>query len=246
MIPIRKFGWVEDKYDGKDYEFSVTKALLRKLPPEGSVMSFCPAIYQQGNIGSCVGNEVAAQVSTGHIIQRLPDPQPSRLMIYYNAREMEGSVQEDAGCSIRDAIKSVAKQGVCPESQWPYIEAYFAIKPPKACYDVALNNRILSYHRLWYSLNTMKACIVSGYPFSIGVRVFENFPMEFGEIPMPAGGMIGGHAMMVVGYNDATQKFIVRNSWGREWGIGGYGTIPYAYLTNPKLAVDFWTVRLVQ
>jgi C1A family cysteine protease len=246
MTAIRKFGWIEDKYDERDFEFSVPKALLRKLPSEGNVITYCPEIYQQGNIGSCVGNAVAAQIATGHIIQGLIDPQPSRLMIYYNAREMRGSTQVDAGCSLRDAIKSVAKLGVCPESKWPYIESYFAIKPPKSCYDSAIKDKIISYHRLWYSLNNMKACITAGYPFSIGIRVYENFPMELGDIPMPLGGMIGGHAMMVVGYRDSIKRFIVRNSWGKEWGTNGYGTIPYSYIINPKLSVDFWTIRMVQ
>ena len=51
--------------------------------------------------------------------------------------------------------------------------------------------------------------------------------------------------MLAVGYDDASQRFIVRNSWGPGWGMKGYFTIPYSYLTSNNLADDFWTIRLV-
>jgi C1A family cysteine protease len=56
--------------------------------------------------------------------------------------------------------------------------------------------------------------------------------------------LLGGHAVIAVGYNDTTQRFIVRNSWGSKWGNKGYFTMPYAYLTDSNLADDFWTIRL--
>jgi C1A family cysteine protease len=58
--------------------------------------------------------------------------------------------------------------------------------------------------------------------------------------------LLGGHAVMAVGYNDITQRFIVRNSWGIDWGKKGYFTIPYAYLTNRNLADDFWCISKVE
>jgi C1A family cysteine protease len=57
---------------------------------------------------------------------------------------------------------------------------------------------------------------------------------------------IGGHAVMAVGYEDAKQWFMVRNSWGSRWGLEGYFTLPYAYLTDENLASDYWTIRVVQ
>jgi C1A family cysteine protease len=56
--------------------------------------------------------------------------------------------------------------------------------------------------------------------------------------------MLGGHAVLAVGYDDNAQRFIVRNSWGRRWGIAGYFTMPYAYLADDNLAADFWTIRV--
>lgn len=57
---------------------------------------------------------------------------------------------------------------------------------------------------------------------------------------------VGGHAVMAVGYDDANGWFIVRNSWGDQWGMEGYFTLSYSYVTQRSLASDFWTIRLVQ
>jgi C1A family cysteine protease len=57
---------------------------------------------------------------------------------------------------------------------------------------------------------------------------------------------LGGHALLVVGYDDATQCFTVRNSWGDSWGDKGYCYIPYKYLTNSNLSSDFWVLTKEQ
>ena len=64
-------------------------------------------------------------------------------------------------------------------------------------------------------------------------------------MPKPNEAAVGGHAVLAVGYNDTQQRFVVRNSWGTGWGQKGYFTMPYAYLTDPNLSDDFWTIRLV-
>ena len=177
---------------------------------------------------------------------------PSRLFIYYNERDIEGTVNEDSGAMIRDGIKSVVKQGVCKETTWPYVIARFTKKPAKTCYTEAMNHQVVSYQRVTQTLNQMKGCLASGYPFVFGFSVYESFESntvaKTGKVPMPKSGeaMLGGHAVAAVGYNDADQRFIVRNSWGSKWGKKGYCFMPYAYLTDPDLAADFWTIRMVE
>jgi C1A family cysteine protease len=98
----------------------------------------------------------------------------------------------------------------------------------------------------------MKASLAAGYPFVFGFSVYESFEgdavAKSGIVPMP--GMtemeVGGHAVMAVGYDDSQQRFLARNSWGSEWGMSGYFTIPYDYLTDSNLADDFWVIRLVR
>ncbi|MGD0615744.1 MAG: C1 family peptidase, partial [Verrucomicrobiota bacterium] len=176
---------------------------------------------------------------------------PSRLFIYYNERAMEGTVDSDSGAQIRDGIKSVAKQGVCPEPLWPYQVEEFRARPPKKCYVAALGHRVVLYQRLVPTLNQLRACLASGYPFVFGFTVYESFESpavaRTGHAPMPKPGepAMGGHAVMAVGYEDSKQWFVLRNSWGFNWGMHGYFTLPYTYLIDSQLADDFWTIRLV-
>jgi C1A family cysteine protease len=189
---------------------------------------------------------------------------PSRLFIYYNERAMEGNTGIDSGAQIRDGVKSVATLGVCPETEWPYdgsasdpVTGAFppgdpaAEKPTDTCYKDALNNRATTYSRVNRNLDQMKACLAAGYPFVFGFTVYESFESAdvartgVASMPAPDEKVVGGHAVLAVGYDDAAQTFLVRNSWGTGWGQAGYFTLPYAYLTTTGLSSDFWTIRIV-
>jgi C1A family cysteine protease len=99
-------------------------------------------------------------------------------------------------------------------------------------------------------LNQLKSCLAEGYPFVFGFTVFDSFESEtvtntgLLDMPKTSESSHGGHAVMAVGYNDEVRRFIIRNSWGSNWGNRGYFTMPYEYLTNPDLSSDFWTIRL--
>jgi len=196
-------------------------------------------------------NAIAAALQFERMKQNLSDFTPSRLFIYYNERVLEGTVNSDSGAQIRDGIKSVNHQGACPESDWPYDIAQFTKKPPTNAYQDALKDRAVSYQQVVQTLSQMKGCLASGYPFVFGFAVYESFESQQvaggGHAPMPAPGeaQIGGHAVMAVGYEDANQWFVIRNSWGPAWGMHGYVTLPYAYLTEANLSSDFWTIRLI-
>jgi C1A family cysteine protease len=149
---------------------------------------------------------------------------------------------------IRDGVKSLVKQGVCTEQKWPYVIGRFTAKPPAACYQEALTHQVLSYHRI-LTLQEMKSCLAEGYPFVFGFTVYEAFESpavaKTGQLnlPKPKEKSLGGHAVMAVGYNETTQRFTIRNSWGADWGLAGYFTMPYTYLDNRNLSDDLWTIR---
>ena len=251
---IQRYGWIHDLPDQRDYLYAAPVMAVEALPASVDLRPQCPPVYDQGQLGSCTGNAIAGAIQFAQMKERLAQTfTPSRLFIYYNERAMEGTVGSDSGAQIRDGIKSVAKLGACPESMWPYDITKFTDKPPAADYTAAAQHKVKTYSRLTQSLVLMKGCVASGYPYVFGFTVYESFESpevaKSGDVPMPKANdqPVGGHAVVAVGYDDAQQKFIVRNSWGSGWGLAGYFLIPYAYLTqaSPALASDFWTIRLV-
>ena len=247
-----RYGWVPDLPDARDHLYAAPPQTLVGLPGSVDLRDRCPKeVYDQGQLGSCTANAIGAAFEYCLLEQGATDFMPSRLFIYYDERVLEGTVASDSGAMIRDGIKSVAKQGVCPEAEWPYDIAQFAVKPPAQCYTDAQQHRVTSYQRVPRTLSTMRGCLADEHPFVLGFTVYESFESadvaRTGVVPMPASGekVLGGHAVLAVGYDDAAQRFLVRNSWGDGWGMGGYFTMPYAYLTERSLSSDFWTVLAV-
>jgi len=251
---VKRYGWVPDLPDVRDHLFAAPLETLKNLPSKADLRDRCPPVYDQGELGSCTANAIGAAVQFGRKKQNLtPDFVPSRLFIYYNERVMENTVEVDSGAMIRDGMKSVAKEGVCKEDLWPYNINSFREKPSEECYAEALNYQVIRYSRLMPTLTQLKGCLASGYPFVFGFTVYDSFESaevsRTGQVPMPASStekVVGGHAVLAVGYDEAHQRFLVRNSWGTDWGMKGYFTMPYPYLTDSNLSDDFWTIRFVE
>lgn len=244
------YGWVPDVPDQRDHLYSVPREVLGALPPSVDLTASCPPVYDQGQLGSCTGNSIAAALEFDADKQGIAGyTTPSRLFIYYNERVMEHTVASDSGAQIRDGVKSVATQGACPETEWVYDITKFAVKPTDQCYVDAKTHRAIAYQRVTRTLAQMQGCLADGYPFVFGFTVYESFESQqvaqTGVAPMPAPNeqVLGGHAVLAVGYDNASQTFRVRNSWGSGWGQAGYFTLPYQYLLSTGLSSDFWTIR---
>jgi C1A family cysteine protease len=209
----------------------------------------CPDIYNQESLGSCTANALAFGYEYTELIQHnKKEFMPSRLFIYYNERVIEDAVPTDSGASLSDGIKTLKNIGVCPESQWKYDISAFAVKPTDECYKTAKLHQINSYYAIKQELNQLKSALIQGFPIVFGFVVYSNFEdisvKNAGIMKMPTDNdtIVGGHAVAAVGFDDKNKHFIIRNSWGVEWGDKGYFYMPYDYILDTKLASDFWCI----
>jgi C1A family cysteine protease len=258
---VRGYGWRHQLPDARDKLYA--PRLTATPPAEYDLRPTMPPVYDQGQLGSCTGNAIAGAMEYERDRQGLSDFVPSRLFIYYNERALEGTVSNDAGAVIKDGIKVVNREGVCPETLWPYDIAMFAVQPARRCYVAATADRLVQYEAI-QTLGDLKDAISSDLAVVFGFTVYESFESpevaKTGIMPMAdpkKESMVGGHAVLAVGYSDPNSHVIVRNSWGRSWGDAGYFYMPYQYMTGTAtnsdsapvngayLASDFWALEMV-
>ena len=244
----RSYGWVPDLPDHRDHLYWAVRHVPAALPTRVDLRHTCSKVEDQGVLGSCTANALAGALEYLEKKDKAPCTDLSRLFIYYNERVIGHTTMSDSGAMLRAGIKTLARLGVCTEKRWPYAISRFAKKPGPDTYKEAIEHQITSYHRI-LTLKEMRSCLAEGFPFVFGFTVYESF--ESGktartgtaDIPHPDERLIGGHAVMAVGYDDKDRRFIVRNSWGEQWGMKGYFTMPYAYVADRDLSDDFWTIR---
>jgi C1A family cysteine protease len=195
-------------------------------------------------LGSCTANALCGII--GYVEPALFG---SRLFLYYNERNIEGDVSSDAGAALSDGIQSLETYGICAETEWSYDVSKFTVKPTEQCYVDALKHQALQVKKIQNDMFNMKNALAQGYPFVVGITIYESFESDAvaqnGMVPMPdvnTEQVLGGHAVCCVGYNDVKKVWIMRNSWGTNWGDSGYFYLPYQYLVDSSLATDLWTI----
>ena len=227
-------------------------SLLRRLPALVDLRRHCPPVYEQLHLNSCSANALAAALRFEEIKEgRSGLPEPSRLFIYYNERVLAGEVDTDSAVPLRDGYRTIAALGACPEPMWPYRARRFRSRPAPHCYRAAIRRRAIVYYRIRRAMSHLRACLADGSPFVMAVGVHKSMMSRAvkrtGMVPVPTGRdrLLGGHAILVVGYDHARRLLIFRNSWGPTWGDDGNGYLPYAFIASPNLTWDFWTMRRV-
>lgn len=242
----------KDKVDQRDriIQFASTPT----IPIKVDLRALVPNIYNQQSLGSCTAHAVATLFDTIQDRQYTKADAkaftPSRLFIYYNTRKIEGTTERDVGSSIRNAIKSVAKEGICDEELWGYEVLKFKDLPPPIAYENGKKNTAVEYLRLTPTREQLEQCLSRGNPFSFGLMIYKYWYDDpairrSGIIRSPTSSdtKIGGHAMVCVGYDRQKQVFIVVNSWGPSWGDKGICYIPYSYMLGANQSWDFWIIR---
>lgn len=244
---LPKFHWVKDKTDSRDYIYKSTPV---RTPTSVDLRQWCTLIEDQGNLGSCTGQAIAGAIEylnkkSGKITD------VSRLFIYYYERAILGTIGYDSGAYIRDGIKVVSKNGAPLEQYWPYVIRRYTTQPNNTALNDAARRKVTLYERV----TNLQGCInalANGYPITVGFYVYSSFMgssvTSTGVMPYPNTSrerLLGGHAVLLVGYNNTTNRFIARNSWGTGWGDRGYFYMPYQVIDNRLMSDDFWIIKTV-
>ena len=238
--------WKTDKVDTRDYKYQVTQKIN---PGVVDLRSHCSPIENQGSLGSCTGQAIAGAIEL--LNKRGGKPNDvSRLFIYYYERLLLGTVNYDSGAYIRDGIKVTNKYGASLESRWPYDIRKYKQEPIVEAKTDALNRKVTRYERV-ADFNGCIDALSNGYPVIMGFYVYDSFMSKnvakTGIMPYPntkRERLLGGHAVLLVGYNRTKKVFIARNSWGTNWGDKGYFYMPFD-IVKPNMSSDYWIIKSV-
>ncbi len=247
---IQLGGYRPEQRQADDQIFSSQRFGQGNLPTKVDLRPYLTPVENQGATNSCTANAMAGAYE--YLAKRLQGKADdvSRLFIYYNARALDGDPSIDEGTYLQSCIQVLQKYGACSERTWNFDPDRIFDQPDDPSYNEAADFLVETAERVDVDLDTMRSCLAEGYPFAFGLQLFGSFQKvgSTGLVPMPDRDREkhdGGHAMLCVGYSDHDRVFIVRNSWGDDWGDRGYCYIPYTYMTDAELNSDCWTIHQI-
>lgn len=257
-------GWLPDIPDFRDYtiDHKDIRGMFRgaplsalKVPGQIDLRQYCSPVEDQKTIGSCTAQAVVGLVE--YFQQRALGEflDGSRRFLYKVTRKLYG-FEGDTGAYVRGTLRALRIFGLCPEEYWKYDVDKYDDEPPAFCYAFAQAYQAVKYYRIWDGdpvklLDQLKASLAAGLPFAFGFTVYSSIwdpaVQASGDIPFPKAGdqVEGGHAVMAVGYDESKRRFLIRNSWGTDWGQQGYGTLPYEYVEK-EISDDFWVLATAE
>lgn len=221
------------------------------LPLTVDLRPKCSPVSAQGDMDSCVAFAIIGAMEYLENLQNDKFISLSPQFVFYNERVLEGTTEQNAGTYIEDGLLVVSKYGACELSLWPYNDQNLYTKPNDAAYADAAKRKALSYSPVAQDQTSVMTKLNAGFPIVFGCLVYSDFESpeveKSGLVHIPAKDekMLGGHSMLIVGYDLPDQRFLVRNSWGPNWGISGYCWMPFAYLLSPGLANSFYSIESI-
>lgn len=249
----RRYGLLKSPPDFRDFSLLGAPVLksVSALPPSVDLESYCGPVFDQGQEGSCTANAGAGNLE--YLFRRFKEDALifSRAFLYYQERLLDGSLKEgDCGSTGRSSCKAMNQFGVCLDSAMPYVEGDFNTAPTADQLAAALEYPSGAYHQV-NSVADVKSCLASGYPVLIGFTVYDSFESEetasTGIMPIPDKAteqVLGGHEVLVIGYDNSRRALKVRNSWGASWGANGNFWMPYECAADPDVLIDAWMQHL--
>lgn len=240
-----KTGWIRQPKDDRDFKYTLRRDALIPLPSKANINQYLPPVFDQSIIGSCTANTGVTSLMAVDKKQNKRTIVHSRLFLYYYTRLIEGTQNEDSGCYMRDVFKAANKYGVCSESYWKY-DVKKVLKAPTATANKSAKVKAIQYELLPQKVEYVKDCIASGFPVITGIDIFDSFDTMSANnkwiLPKPSGNLNGGHALTIIGYDDNTKLFTIRNSWGEGWGDKGNFYMPYSFFESEHCD-DTWTLK---
>jgi C1A family cysteine protease len=228
---IKFIRYCGSKEDYRDYIYKPKNQTLSSFVDLREANSL---VEDQSSLGSCTGQALTAAYEL-MTMKKYPTKfiELSEMFVYYNSRTFDNTVDVDIGATIKNGLKGLKTYGVCKEELWPYDIEKFTVKPSEEAYAEALQRKIPTYYLVLGQNNIIDA-LNSGYPVIIGIDIFESFMYldknnymlsvrDYNDNPM------GGHALLIVGYDLDKKSFLVQNSFGPEWGLNGYFYMTFEY-----------------
>ncbi|MDR2589309.1 MAG: hypothetical protein LBC67_07775 [Spirochaetales bacterium] len=211
----------------KNFDAAIASATARagknELPPFVDLAPYFPRPGHQGTQNSCVAWAAAYGVKSYQENRRRSwgtnsnDTVFSPSFIYNQINK-----GRDGGSTIPDALELVKTQGAATLKTMPYGD--YREQPPQRAREEASRFRIESYEKLdGKNTASLKMVLAGGNPIIVGMKTYENFPSYSGGVyRRVSGAHLGGHAMVITGYDDSKNAFKILNSWGEGWGEKGF------------------------
>lgn len=236
-----KYGWKKQDADERDHLWADYRKPRPRIP--SSFAAIPPFVYDQGNEGSCVFNagcNALAAMSDGF--------SPSRQFLYFAARSARGDEAEDTGSTTREMLDTLHKAGTCGEAMWPYRMDNFSVRPPVQAYEQAKLHRIAQYTFFHdKNIDALKSSVMDGHLPVFGFMVSESFEeprmWHSGRMPTPkkGEGQLGGHAVLMVGWDNKRKAILCLNSWGKGWQLSGKFWMPVKFVESDDVS-DFGAI----
>lgn len=245
------FGAVPHQVEPEKVATFMPKTGSSQIPAKVDLRKYMTHVEDQSQTNSCCANAVAGAyeyINKRYAMSKGDKTDDiSRLFIYYVGRKKDQQLfredtsvaPKDEGMSLGGAISALELKGACLERNWPFDIDKVNNKPADSCFGEALRYKIADSQKIPVDLSSMRRCLAEGHPIVFGLKLTAQFfkPAPGGGISTPdpddpQSSEHGLHAMLIVGYNDRQETFVVRNSWGTSWGDGGYGYVPYDYICN--------------
>lgn len=213
------------------------------LPREFSWRAHVPSIAQQGATSSCVGQAIASSLHLRSILAGSPIRRPSAKAIYDLARMQNDRTAPlfDGGCNPTDAINGIKLGGIVAEERWPLTEENVNVKPEWDVFQHGLAATIGQHYRIQDgngAAQLLREAVYQRHVPVFAMDVYQDYADYDGSAVYRAtgGAYVGRHMQAIVGWAD--DYFEVLNSWGGEWGDGGFSRISEGFIQS-KAAGSF-------